>query len=401
MTDRAPELDEQGNPGYGHKRSFSMAFGSAEVKIGAGWVQLAQASRQRTREEGLNLRLVKITESGRFPETPFPFTIVAGKVVEDERSQAQQGTERSFREALKRRLALTPRQEVLIYVHGYNEGFETAAFTLAEIWHFMGREGVALLYTWPAGCGGLTGYAYDRESGGFTTFHLKQLLRALASFPEIDKVHLLAHSRGADVVVSAVRELVIETRAAGHDPRARYRIANLILAAPDLDIEVMTLRIIAERLGRAVGQVTIYTSKSDRAIALAEQLFGSVGRLGRARASMDRPARSDWRINRTCPSYRGFSALLVWLIPRHLFTPVLILQVVLLRVLVEHLVLGIEARTPFALFDEVTYRVGHTWLRWRLLCRTWHGPSIPSHDGHAFGDLVLGDVPDHQVAGNG
>lgn len=147
----------------------------------------------------------------------------------------------------------------------------------------MGREGVPLLYTWPAGHGGLTGYAYDRESGEFTIFHLKQLLRALASFPEVEQIHLLAHSRGTDVTVSAVRELAIETRAAGKDPRGRYRIANLILAAPDMDLEVMNQRVIAEHLGAAVGQVTIYTSKSDNAIAITEKLFGSIGRLGRFR----------------------------------------------------------------------------------------------------------------------
>lgn len=111
-------------------------------------------------------------------------------------------SEQAFRAALNQRLALAPKKEVTIYLHGYNNSFEDAAFTLAELWHFMGREGVPLLYTWPADRGGIRGYAYDRESGQFTLYHLKQLLRSLARFPEVEKVHIVAHSRGTDVATT-------------------------------------------------------------------------------------------------------------------------------------------------------------------------------------------------------
>ena len=66
-----------------------------------------------------------------------------------------------------------------MFVHGFNNDFDDAAFTLAEMWHYLGREQVPLLYTWPAGRGGPSGYIYDRESGEFTVYHLKRLIRAL------------------------------------------------------------------------------------------------------------------------------------------------------------------------------------------------------------------------------
>jgi esterase/lipase superfamily enzyme len=219
---------------------------------------------------------------GRFPATPFPFVRVQNQIQDDpEAVRSFQEAEQQFRAELKRRFALTPKKDVYIYVHGYNNRFADGADTLAELWHFMGREGVPLLYSWPAGRGGFTGYGYDRESGQFTVFHFKQLLRSLASFSEVENVHILAHSRGTDVVTTALRELFIETRAAGEEPLERYRIANLVLAAPDLDMEVLSQQIIAERVGTGVGQLTIYTSKGDKAIDLAEGLFGSVLRLGR------------------------------------------------------------------------------------------------------------------------
>jgi esterase/lipase superfamily enzyme len=169
---------------------------------------------------------------------------------------------------------------VVIFVHGYNNGFADAAFTLAELWHFLGRETVPLLYTWPAGHGGPTGYAYDRESGEFTVYHLKGLLRVLAAEPEIERVHIVAHSRGTDVATSALRELFIESRAAGRDARTEYRIANLVLAAPDLDVEVIGQRLVAEEMDGMVGRVTVYTSAGDKALAAARNLFGSALRLG-------------------------------------------------------------------------------------------------------------------------
>jgi esterase/lipase superfamily enzyme len=284
-TDRAPGDDEGAGFKYGFGRSLSLAFGSAVVRLGedVSWEALKAVSRRAERVRSLPLSLDEPTELGRFPPTPYPFTYAKGQVQEDPAIlDAFRRTKEVFRAELDRRLALTPRKSVLIYVHGYNNSFADAAFTLAEIWHFAGREGVPLLYTWPAGRGGLTGYAYDRESGQFTVFHLKQLLRTLASFPQVEQIQILAHSRGTDVVTTALRELFIETRANGQEPRDRFRIANLILAAPDLDGQVLSQRIVAERLGPGVGQATVYTSQGDKAIGVAELLFGSLLRVGRA-----------------------------------------------------------------------------------------------------------------------
>ena len=150
-----------------------------------------------------------------------------------------------------------------------------------------GREMVPVLYTWPAGMGGTFGYAYDRESGEFTIFHLKQFLRSLAEFTDIEKIHILAHSRGTDVVLTALRELFIEARGLGNNPRSFFRIANLILAAPDLDGEVFSQRMIAERIGFGINQITIYSSANDKAIELSEILFNSAARLGRIVSGAD------------------------------------------------------------------------------------------------------------------
>jgi len=187
----------------------------------------------------------------------------------------------TFRHKFTEQLALTSRKEVFIYVHGYNNSFKEAALVSAEFWHFLGRIGVPLFYSWPAGYPGLFGYTYDRESSEFTIYHLRKTLRFLASFPEVEKIHLVAHSRGTDVATAAVRELTISARAAGIDPKTKFKIHNFVLAAPDLDVQVAVQRLGGDKLANSVNRLTVYTSPTDEAIGAAEWLFSSPrGRVG-------------------------------------------------------------------------------------------------------------------------
>ena len=283
-TDRLPVHTNGNDLEYGYGRSASLAFGSCVVEIGhdVTWEELVMNSRVRNRTVALPLKVVSITEQVRFPDTPIPWAMVGDQVEEDPVVKSrQQDVAELLRNEVSTRLAKTSVKEAYILVHGYNNTFEDAAFVIAELWHFLGREGVPILYTWPAGHGGLLrGYTYDRESGEFTIFHLKQLLRALASFDELDKIHIIAHSRGTDVASSAIRELVIEARAAGLDPSNKLKIGNFVMAAPDLDFEVVRQRLGAERVYDGAERLTIYVSQTDKAIGIADWLFGSITRLG-------------------------------------------------------------------------------------------------------------------------
>ena len=130
----------------------------------------------------------------------------------------------------------------------------------------------------------LKGYTYDRESGEFTIYHLKEFIRLLASSPALEKIHVIAHSRGTDVAASALRELLIEAKAAGINPQKKFKIGNLVVAAPDLDFDVVTQRFAAERFLLIAERLTVYVSEGDSAIALAGILFTSRRRLGQLRA---------------------------------------------------------------------------------------------------------------------
>ena len=275
-TDRLPEQHESAKRlRYGSERSPSGALGVAEVRIEDGSSEAQPDSRPA-------IEIESVEELVRFPATPYLYRVGdRGRIQIDPDVAAElEQTKAQARQEILKRLALTPKKEVILDVHGVATQFDQAVLGLAEFWHFLGREGVPIAYTWPAGSKGLFFYTVDRESGEFTVLHLKQFLRFLAGMPEIERIHISAHSRGTDVAVTALRELIIEARAKGLDPRKVLKVENLILAAADMDAEVEMQRVVGEAMGPAFGRVTIYSNAEDRALAAAKSLFSSRHRLG-------------------------------------------------------------------------------------------------------------------------
>ena len=283
-TDRKPEEGESSHLPYGFRRSGSLAFGSVKVNLGRDltWDDLVKTSVTSKRDLDMEMSLRLVEELGRFPATPAPHRVVDASTIIDREYEAKvDEVGDQLRAEIRRRLAVTPRKEVFIYVHGYGNTFEDAVFAGGEFWHFLGREGVPIVYSWPAGYPGLFGYTYDRESGEFTVLHFKQMLSLISEMPEVKALHVVAHSRGSDVATTAVRELFIYARGAGVHPLERYKIRNMVLAAPDLDLEVTQQRLVGELVAYGVGHWTIYYSPADKALSLAETLFASpAGRLG-------------------------------------------------------------------------------------------------------------------------
>lgn len=307
-TDRRPEQTGEGKLGFSYERSRSLMVGACTVEIGTdlSWDELVRQSLATSRDRALPVRAVRLDEIARYPEVPLPFRKASGSAAakhpdgdpagggpqanlapvsfeQDPAALAEQANaESSLRQALSERLQTTPRKEVFLLVHGVGTSLEDSSCVMAQIWHYMGRIGVPVVYSWPAGYskGGVQRYTHDRESGEFTIYHLKQFLRTVASCPDVQKVHVLAHSRGTDIATTALRELHIECRAAGKQTQRELKLANVVLIAADMDFEVISQRLGAEYLFFVPQRFTVYLSESDKAMGAAEWLFGSVRRLG-------------------------------------------------------------------------------------------------------------------------
>ena len=140
-TDRKPEKDESGNLRYGYERSASVALGKTVVDLGVDitWDDLLKASRSQERLKPVKMEVKSIEEILRGPETPLPYKEVDGKIIEEPGYSAQRARDNeTFRKLLLEQLELTKRNEVFIFVHGYHNTFDDAAFAMAELWHFLG-----------------------------------------------------------------------------------------------------------------------------------------------------------------------------------------------------------------------------------------------------------------------
>jgi len=246
------------------RRDPEMSYGVAEIETGA----------DRPRLRGARERV-------RFAPTPLPFSVVAGRPVTDpEAAREQAAHEAAMRASLGRALRESGRRDILLYVHGFNSRFDDTMETLARLWRATEETTLPVAFSWPSGNPGAFAYFKDRESGEFAIFHLKRTLRILAGVPGLRRIHVVAHSRGSEVVTTALREMVIAERAAGRDPRHALKVENLVLAAPDLDFSIARQRLIAERFGPAFGRITVYINPGDSALGLAQVLLAGV-RFGR------------------------------------------------------------------------------------------------------------------------
>ncbi|WP_295399910.1 alpha/beta hydrolase [uncultured Thiocystis sp.] len=303
ITDRAPETVPESTQPYGQERARQIRFGTAQVRLvpALDWETLRAQSQLAERTQTIDLELGPVRELGAFPEEPYRLRREAsGKILRD-RAELARHTElkATLQNEVARRLAVAPRKELLLYVHGFNETFATSAFTTAELCHFLGREHVCAFFTWPASTTGnfLTSYTTTTESADYAVEHLKKAIRMLAATPGLERLQILAHSRGTALTLKAVRELTLEAIAAGKEPVDLYRIGNLVLLSPDIDVDIAGQQLTGflsdpdlvtlwpeGRLPRVLqGRLTIYTSADDRALLVSRILFRSRHRVGQLR----------------------------------------------------------------------------------------------------------------------
>jgi len=163
---------------------------------------------------------------------------------------------------------------LLLYIHGYRESFETAATSTIDLSEGIRFAGVTGLFTWPSAASTFS-YVADRESAMWSRDALEDLLTAIAKTPSGGRIHIVAHSMGTLLTLETLRML----RASGGES-AMDRIGAVVLAAPDIDIDLFARGL--ERLGPDAKKITVISSTNDRALAVSSRLAGGIVRAGAA-----------------------------------------------------------------------------------------------------------------------
>lgn len=161
-------------------------------------------------------------------------------------------------------LAEAGRDDVLVFVHGYNVEFDEAAKRTAQMAYDLKFSGAPIFYSWPSR-GGFSDYPADEASVQWTVPHFKEFLRFVLTGLGAKNVHLIAHSMGNRAVVTALNALDTSTL-----PEGSARLRQIVLAAPDIDAGVF--KQLAKEFPGKAARITLYTSSTDKAIIASRKL---------------------------------------------------------------------------------------------------------------------------------
>lgn len=180
-------------------------------------------------------------------------------------------TRAQFNRDVSERLRTSPKRNVYVFVHGYNNNFQESLFRIAQIAADAQIDGPVILFSWPSQAR-LAGYVADRDSVAYSRDYLAQLLMDLAANPSVGRIGVLAHSMGGWLTMETLRELRLARK------QSVLNRLNVVLAAPDIDIDLFRqqLRVI----GPMNPPITLLVAKNDEALAISSAVGGAKARVG-------------------------------------------------------------------------------------------------------------------------
>jgi len=174
------------------------------------------------------------------------------------------------RKEISDKLATSRSKAILVFVHGYNVSFRESALRTAQLAHDLKFPGLPFFYSWPS-ASHLFGYMKDTETALQAEAVFERLLEDLSQLPASD-IYIIAHSMGNRIVSQALRARVEQGKGVKH-------LRELLLAAPDISVDLFR-NVIAPKLAAMQGtRTTVYASSSDFALRASNVFHGS-GRVG-------------------------------------------------------------------------------------------------------------------------
>lgn len=165
-------------------------------------------------------------------------------------------------------------RNVLVYIHGFNTGFDDAARRAAQLGFDLKVPGITVLYSWPSR-GNLSGYVADLSSIEASEVQIADFLIAVSALAERGKVHIIAHSMGNRGLLRALHRATTQAAL-----RAGTRFGQIFLSAPD--IGVAAFRQLASVYPQVAERTTLYVADQDKALAALEWITEGGGRVGGA-----------------------------------------------------------------------------------------------------------------------
>ncbi len=164
---------------------------------------------------------------------------------------------------LRSKLSHFEKQDILIFIHGFNVTFADAIRRTAQLSYDLKFKGAPMAYSWPSR-GEASEYMRDESSVQYTVPHLVAFLRKVIDNRGDANIHIIGHSMGTRALTNALKEI-------SYIYAGKHIFKNIILAAPDIDRDVFRESLLPY-VSKTTDKITLYASSDDSALKLSDTL---------------------------------------------------------------------------------------------------------------------------------
>ena len=269
-TDRSPATDEDSEQYYRNDRGQVVRLGLAEIQFGKKeftWEFARQISMLKSRSEDYPVKISNVEEWGIMGSS-IPYWFDMSLIGEDDRPP--DATDR-FADAIDAQLAVSKKKHVYFFVHGYKVAYENPILVSAELWHFLGYDGVFIAYAWPS-TPSKTAYIKDSDTSAGYARNFRLLLEFVAENTDAEEIHVIGYSNGTRLVTRALEQLALIHKGESADEIwDRLRLRNVILVGSDLDRGVFG-SYVADGILNVSRHLSIYMSPHDKSLGVSQFL---------------------------------------------------------------------------------------------------------------------------------
>jgi esterase/lipase superfamily enzyme len=271
-TDRAPAAADDRQEYYLNDRGEVLRVGLAEIEYGAGrftWDLAREISLLSNRSESFPVEITRAEEWGYLGATMPPW--VKPSTLDIEAEQLVEEATSRFTQAINEQLEQSRKKNVYIYVHGYEVVFENPVLLSAQLWHFLGYDGVFVAYSWPSTPKSVA-YIRDSDTSAGYARNLRLLIETIAQDTDVERINILGWSNGTRLVTRTLEQLALI-----HQGRTRkqifeaVKIDNVVLVGSDLDRGVFGAYV-SDGLLNVPRHMTVYMSDHDKALGFSQFL---------------------------------------------------------------------------------------------------------------------------------
>lgn len=183
------------------------------------------------------------------------------------------------------------KDDVLIFIHGFNTSFSSAAIRCAQLAHDTNFKGKAVFYSWSSHESSFNPSYNDDKKRAVENFELfADFLQGIASTTD-KNIHIVAHSMGTYILMHSLaildKRIQLDNNIL-HSRRTRLNgkiFKQVILAAPDIEKDSYHRNFSKHNFSKMAERYTLYSTENDYVLRVSK-IVNYFGKEGSAQARL-------------------------------------------------------------------------------------------------------------------